>query len=377
MNGLRSLFLSAACLLALTLAAQPAEFRPGEEWPDTNGEHINAHGGAVLFHEGVYYWYGENRPDRGFTTEVGVEVYSSTDLYRWKDEGVALAVSAEEGSPIEKGCIMERPKVVYNPKTRQFVMLFHLELKGRGYEAARVGFAVSDSPTGPFRFLRSLRPNAGRWPVEFKRADVRCAEKQNPADYKDWWTPEWRTAIEKGMFTARDRKGGQMSRDMTVYVDDDGKAYHIFSSEDNLTLHLAELTDDFLDYTGRYTRIAPGGQNEAPTVFKRNGMYWLITSGCTGWAPNQARMFCAPSLWGPWKQLPSPFEGEGAERTFGGQGTYVLKVPGHTDGFVFMADVWNPSHLRRSRHIWLPIAFRADGTPFIPWRDRWTLEDLK
>lgn len=377
MKRLRSLLLSLLGLMVSGAAAQQGVFLPGQPWPDAKGEHINAHGGGVLLHEGRYYWYGENRPDRGFTTEKGVEVYSSADLYHWTDEGVALAVSAEAGNPIEKGCIMERPKVVYNPRTRQFVMLFHLELKGRGYEAARVGFAVSDTPTGPFRFVRSLRPNAERWPVEFGRREVRQARKLRTEDYKEWWTPAWRKAIEKGMFTARDFEGGQMSRDMTVYVDDDEKAYHIFSSEDNLTLHMAELTDDFLDYTGRYTRIVPGGQNEAPTLFKRNGKYWLIASGCTGWEPNRARMFCAPSLWGPWEQLPSPFEGEGADRTFGGQGTYILKVPGHEDGFIFMADIWNPRHLRRSRHIWLPIEFREDGTPVIPWRDRWTLDDLK
>lgn len=377
MKRLRSLLLSLLGLMVSGAAAQQGVFLPGQPWPDAKGEHINAHGGGVLLHEGRYYWYGENRPDRGFTTEKGVEVYSSADLYHWTDEGVALAVSAEAGNPIEKGCIMERPKVVYNPRTRQFVMLFHLELKGRGYEAARVGFAVSDTPTGPFRFVRSLRPNAERWPVEFGRREVRQARKLRTEDYKEWWTPAWRKAIEKGMFTARDFEGGQMSRDMTVYVDDDEKAYHIFSSEDNLTLHMAELTDDFLDYTGRYTRIAPGGQNEAPTLFKRNGKYWLIASGCTGWEPNRARMFCAPSLWGPWEQLTSPFEGEGADRTFGGQGTYILKVPGHEDGFIFMADIWNPRHLRRSRHIWLPIEFREDGTPVILWRDRWTLDDLK
>ena len=29
-------------------------FRPGEVWLDTAGEPIQAHGGGVLFHEGVY-----------------------------------------------------------------------------------------------------------------------------------------------------------------------------------------------------------------------------------------------------------------------------------------------------------------------------------
>lgn len=365
-------------VMAASVGAQSLErITPGQEWPDRKGEHINAHGGGLLFHEGKYYWYGENRPARGFTTEVGVEVYSSSDLMNWEDEGVALAVSEEAGHDIERGCIMERPKVVRNPKTGKFVMLFHLELKGKGYAAARVGFAESDSPVGPFRFIRALRPNAGKWPTDFSRRDIRKAKKLKEADYKEWWTPEWREAIREGLLLARDVPGGQMSRDMTVYVDDDGKAYHIYSAEENLTLNLAELTDDYLDYTGRYVRIAPGGQNEAPTIFKRDGVYWMITSGCTGWAPNEARMFKAASLWGPWEQLPSPFVGKDAKKSFHTQGTYIFKVEGTEDGFVFMADRWNPQSLKNSRHIWLPIDFEADGTPVIRWVDSWSPKEWK
>lgn len=365
-------------VMAVSVGAQSLErITPGQEWPDRKGEHINAHGGGLLFHGGKYYWYGENRPARGFTTEVGVEVYSSSDLVNWEDEGVALAVSEESGHDIERGCIMERPKVVRNPKTGKFVMLFHLELKGKGYAAARVGFAESDSPVGPFRFIRSLRPNAGKWPTDFSRRDIRKAKKLKEEDYKEWWTPEWREAIREGLLLARDVPGGQMSRDMTVYVDDDGKAYHIYSAEENLTLNLAELTDDYLDYTGRYVRIAPGGQNEAPTIFKRDGVYWMITSGCTGWAPNEARMFKAASLWGPWEQLPSPFVGKDAKKSFHTQGTYIFKVEGTEDGFVFMADRWNPQSLKNSRHIWLPIDFEADGTPVIRWVDSWSPKEWK
>ncbi len=44
---------------------------------------------------------------------------------------------------------------------------------------------------------------------------------------------------------------------MTLFVDDDGKAYHIYSSEDNLTLQIAELADDYLSHTGKYIRIFP------------------------------------------------------------------------------------------------------------------------
>lgn len=345
----------------------------GQLWPDTEGNHINAHGGNILKRGDTYYWYGESRPYQGGTTEAGIGVYSSKNLKDWKNEGIALTVSEEQGSDIERGCIMERPKVLYNEKTKKYVMLFHLELKGRGYAAARVAFAQSDTPTGPFQFIRSTRLHAGKWPFDMTEADIAAAKNTDHRAWKEWWTPEWRKETEKGMYLWRDMKGGQMSRDMTVYIDDDGKAYHITSSQENLTLLVSELTDDYLDYTGKYNMIAPGGQNEAPCIFKHNGKYWLICSGCTGWAPNEARMFSADNIWGPWKQLPSPFKGIAtgyrnmpANKTFGAQGTYILS---HQGRFIFMADIWNPKHLRNSLHLWLPIQFTEDGTPQIEWTD--------
>ena len=364
----------ALCFMTLLASAQTQaqELVNGQLWMDTDGHHINAHGGNIIEHEGTYYWYGENRPYRGFTTEVGVEVYSSKDLRTWKDEGVALAVSEEPGHDIERGCIMERPKVVYNPKTRKFVMLFHLELKGRGYEAARVAFAESDTPTGPFRFIRSTRVNAGIWPFDMDKKAQKAAQQTDARKWKDgWWTPEWRREVEKGMYLWRDFEGGQMSRDMTVFIDDDGKAYHITSSQENLTLLVSELTDDWLDFTGKYNMVAPGGQNEAPCIVKHDGTYWLICSGCTGWDPNEARMFSAKSIWGPWTQYPSPFVGTAtgyrnmpANKTFGAQGTYIFQMNGRP---VFMADIWNPRHLSQSLHLWLPIGFDAKGVPVIKW----------
>ena len=350
-----------------------AQFKNGQLWLATDGEHINAHGGNIIFHEGTYYWYGEHRPYRGFTTEKGIAVYSSADLQQWKNEGIALSVSEENGHDIERGCIMERPKVIYNKVTRKFVMLFHLELKGRGYEAARVAFAESDSPTGPFRYLRSTRLHAGKWPFNMNQQQIAAAKNTDASKWDKWWTPEWRKEVEKGMYLWRDMNSGQMSRDMTVYIDDDGRAYHITSSQENLTLLISELTNDYLDYTGRYVMVAPGGQNEAPCIFKHDGRYWLICSGCTGWAPNEARMFTADNIWGPWQQLPSPFTGVAtgyhdmpADKTFGAQGTYIMKTGKE---FVFMADIWNPRHLSQSLHLWLPISFNEKGLPVIKWTD--------
>lgn len=361
------------CLLILTLpgTAKKRTIRPGELWLDNKGVHINAHGGGIMYHKGTYYWYGEHKAENTSSALVGVTCYRSKDLANWTYCGVALSVEDQVGSDIEKGCILERPKVIFCPRTGKYVMWFHLELKGHGYWAARTGVAVADKPTGPFKFLRSNRVNPYCWPADWTEERKACADTLDSSHFGPWGSPSWMKSVEKGIFVKRDRDGGQMARDMTLYVDDDGHAYHIFSSEENLTLHIAELSDDFTYHTGRFWRIAPGGGNEAPAIFKRKGRYWLITSGCTGWAPNEARMFWADKITGPWTQMPTPCRGDNAKLTFGGQSTYVLPVAGKSDAFIFMADIWRPQHPIDARYIWLPITFEND-TPVVEWRDEWS-----
>lgn len=350
-----------------------ARIHPGEIWPDNTGIHINAHGGGILYKDGIYYWFGEHKSDHTSAALKGVTCYSSTDLAHWKNEGIALRVEPEgSGSDIEKGCILERPKVIYNELTNKYVMWFHLELKGKGYEAARAGLAVSDYPTGPYQFITSYRPNAGIWPE--KMPDKHRTLKAKASDFEGkWWTAKWRKAIDEGLLVRRDFEGGQMSRDMTLFVDEDKKAYHIYSSEENLTLHIAELSDDYQSHTGKYIRIYPGGHNEAPAIFKHKGTYFMITSGCTGWDPNEARIFSAPSIWGPWTQHHNPCIGKDAELTFHSQSTFILPVAGKEDTYIFMADRWRPRFPSDARYIWLPIEFEND-LPVLRWKDEWNPE---
>lgn len=296
-------------------------FTPGKIWLDDRGEQINAHGGGIYYENGVYYWFGEKR---GAHASLGVNVYASHDLYHWTFEALALAPSDDPASDIALGCRMERPKVLYNEQTGKYVMWFHLELKGQGYRAARAAVAVADRVTGPYRFLDSFRPN------------------------------------------------GHMSRDMTLFQDDDGAAYHIYASRDNYDLRIARLSDDYLTPTPRDSMVF-SEHREAPAIFKRNGIYYLITSGCTGWSPNAARLHTANSIWGPWTRRGNPMQGAGADSTFGAQSTFVLPVQGRQDAFIFMADWWNPRNLQDSRYVWLPVQFES-GLPVIRWVDHWNLD---
>src|SRR5574344_1347956 len=102
MKPTRLLATALAALAPVILVAAASAFHPGDIWPDDRGTHINAHGGGVLLHEGTYYWFGEHKiaGKLGNTAQVGVHVYSSTNLYDWADRGIALAVSDDPKSDI-------------------------------------------------------------------------------------------------------------------------------------------------------------------------------------------------------------------------------------------------------------------------------------
>ncbi len=361
-------------------ASESIPFRPGEVWPDENGVPVNAHGGGILFHEGRYYWFGEHKieGEAGNKAMVGVHCYSSENLYHWKDEGVALKVSEEIDHDISKGCILERPKVLRSPKTGKFVMWFHLELKATGYRSARSGVALSESITGPYRYIESVRPCAGHWPLNVDEESRKPLSEKEIADIEALrLTGGPHTQYPQETIFRRDFAGGQMARDMTLFQDDDGKSYHIYSSEENGTLHIAELSDDLLKHTGRYVRVLPGRFNEAPAVMKYRSKYYLFASGCTGWNPNPARLAVAEDILGPWRELDNPCRGTDEEKatTFHSQSTFLLPVQGRKDAWIFMADRWNPKNAIDGRYVWLPVLFDENtGEPHLRWFDNWTPE---
>ncbi|ASA19678.1 glycoside hydrolase family 43 protein [Paenibacillus donghaensis] len=300
--------------------------RPGEVWLDTGGEPIQAHGGGMLYYEGSYYWYGENKSAatcNARTDVVGVSCYCSTDLARWDNKGIVLAAMPEEPEhDLHPSKVLERPMVIYNEATRTFVMWLHSD--EADYSGARAGVAVSKTPDGPFRYLGSVRPN------------------------------------------------DMMSRDMTVFVDDDREAYLFYSSEHNSTLHIVRLSGDYLSPTESYTRQFPDSYREAPAVFKDKGCYYLITSGCTGWEANAAEYAIAEHPLGPWTVMGNPCTGSEVETTFRSQSTFVFPAAGSPGQYIFMADRWNSSDLGDSRYMWLPVTTQ-NGQLSLGWRDEWKL----
>lgn len=316
-------------------------FRPGERWLDTASHPIQAHGGGILVHGNVYYWFGEDRSTR----RTAVSCYASTNLYDWTRLGVAFD-PADLPEDLRETSFIERPKAVFNPRTRQFVMWFHLEQEG--YHFARAGVAVAEQVAGPYRFVHALRPIGTDYGYK--------------ADDPD-----------------RQKELGGTFRDMNLFVDGDGKAYVFYASEGNWTMYVVRLNTEFTGpespaVEGKtWSRILVRQMREAPAPFIFRGRYHLVTSGCTGWNPNAADHATANNILGPYEQKGNPCVGPDAELTFRSQSTFMLPAPGRTDAFIFMADRWMPRRLDDSRYVWLPARLKPDGSLVIEWRDSWDL----
>ncbi len=317
------------------------DFRPAQIWSDINGIPINAHGGGVIFCEGKYYWYGEHKLEGKSEAQFadgGIHCYSSTDLMNWKDEGIVLSVDyQDEKSDLAYGCILERPKVVYNEKNKQFVAYFKLYLKGIGYETSNVGVAVADKPTGPFIYHHKF--HGGGSPYG--------------------------------------------SGDFSMFKDDDGKLYHLTVRKPDKTFVIGLLDSNYYYPAGDY-QICKGIElhTEAPAVIKRKGIYHLLGSGSSGWKPNAARFYTSSNLKGEWTYHGNPcngfnkIDGIGIEKTFGGQSSYIIPVQGINDAYIAMFDIWKPENPITGRYIWLPIDF-THGTMSVNWHDAWTLNVFK
>ncbi|MEV0902845.1 RICIN domain-containing protein [Actinoplanes sp. NPDC049802] len=102
-------------------------------------------------------------------------------------------------------------------------------------------------------------------------------------------------------------------------------------------------------------------------MFKRNGVYFLLTSGTSGWNPNQAKYATATSISGPW----SGWTNVGDSTTFGSQPAYVLPVQGTSGtGYLYLGDRWAGAWggpVNDSRYVWLPITFPSNTSMSLSW----------
>lgn len=300
-----------------------SNFRNGEPWLDTDGNVIHAHGGHMLHHDGWWYWYGENRTENNYVSCYRTKDFKSfefrgniittetpTEGYRVQTD-LSLAGKNADGT-IHK-VNLERPKVLWCERTKKFVLWCHYE-NGVDYHDARCAVASSDYPDHGFVYHGSFNPF------------------------------------------------GDMARDCTLFMDGED-AYFTAASRDNRDLHVWKLTKDFMSISKLVNNLFQNESREAPAFFKKDGRYYLLTSYCTGWAPNQGKWSSSDSIDGEW-EINEKF---GDETTFRSQPAFVLEKDGK---FIYFADRWGGNgHYNDSTYVVLEIKFREDGSPYIEYSD--------
>lgn len=300
-----------------------SNFRNGEPWLDTDGNVIHAHGGHMLHHDGWWYWYGENRTENNYVSCYRTKDFKSfefrgniittetpTEGYRVQTD-LSLAGKNADGT-IHK-VNLERPKVLWCERTKKFVLWCHYE-NGVDYHDARCAVASSDYPDHGFVYHGSFNPF------------------------------------------------GDMARDCTLFMDGED-AYFAAASRDNRDLHVWKLTKDFMSVSKLVNNLFQNESREAPAFFKKDGRYYLLTSHCTGWAPNQGKWSSSDSIDGEW-EINEKF---GDETTFRSQPAFVLEKDGK---FIYFADRWGGNgHYNDSTYVVLEIKFREDGSPYIEYSD--------
>lgn len=343
----------------------------GQPWLDTEGKRIHAHGGSVMYWDGCYYWYGENKEKTTGENKIwhwGVRCYRSADLYNWEDLGLIIPPDLTGAVPaLHPESKMDRPHIIYNEKTKKFVCWLKIIGENGGMQSETV--LVSDSLLGPY------------------------------------------TAVKP-----RFHPLGMDAGDFDLVVDPQTKKAYYYFERVHEDLICAELTDDYTDVSGVYTTHFPHPEGtpfvrEAPAHFERGGKHYLITSGTLGYLPNPSEAAVSDNYHGPFRVLGDPHPGDPSHTSFHSQISCIFKVQGKKDLYIACADRWRPDYndfsyvemmglraLRRlgkqefvdaelkkrgvspvkntslAEYVWLPLRFEGDVV-YIDWKDEWRIED--
>ncbi|KAF2740302.1 Arabinanase/levansucrase/invertase [Polyplosphaeria fusca] len=280
--------------LLANIASSTLQIVPGATWTATNtGKHIQAHGGGMIKVDNTYYWVGEDKTDG--SAFQNVNCYSSTNLVEWKYEGALL--SRQTSGDLGPNRVVERPKVIYNKSTKQYVLWMHID--SSNYGEAKVGVATGSSVCGQYTYKGSFRP------LNFE------------------------------------------SRDSGLFVDDDEKAYLLTEDRKN-GLRIDLLSSDYLSVAS--STYLWKDSIECPAMIKKNGVYFMFGSHLTGWDPNDNVYSTATKISGPWSSWKT-FADSGS-KTYTSQTNYILPMG---DNAIYMGDRWISSNLMRSTYVWLPL----------------------
>jgi hypothetical protein len=289
----------------------------GVPWLDNNGNAVSAHGANIIKEKNTYYLFGERHED-GTNAFVGFNCYSSTDLYNWTFENIALPLQAN--GKLGPDRVGERCKVMKCPATGEFIMFMHADTLG--YKDQFTGYATAKKITGPYIF---------QGPVLF-----------NGKAIKKW--------------------------DMGTFQDANGSGYVLLHGGD-----IYKLAADYKSIIEQVNKAFEKGF-ESPAVFKKDSLYYFLGSDLTGWERNDNYYFTAASLKGPWTK--QGFIAPPGTLTWNSQTTFVLPIQGSKETtFMYMGDRWSfPKQNSAATYIWQPLQVDGYKISMPHFKEAWTID---
>ncbi len=292
----------------------PVTITPGTVWNDTQGKVIQAHGHGITKVGDTYYWLGEDKTNG--SPFQNINCYSSTDLKNWTF--VKSVLTRQASGDLGPNRIIERPHVIHNASTNQFVMYMHVD--NSSYTDRKAGVATCSTVCGDYTYRGSSKPL------------------------------------------------GRDSLDDTLFQDGT-TGYFISEDRTSVKLQIYKLSDDYLTIASLVTSLP---QIESPAVIKIDGTYFIFGSHLTGWSTNDNQYITATSMAGPWSALKS-FAPAGTN-TCNSQVTFILPITGSSGTVcMFMGDRWNPNNLTDSRYIWQPLTLKGTSVS-MTCPTSWTLD---
>lgn len=327
---------------------------------DVNGHIVDAHGGCLQFFNGRFYLYGSafgtNQSYAAWNCPFAV--YSSPDLKEWTFEGDLLK-DPPNG-------VYYRPYVVFNPNTKKYVLWYNWYPTLWNGQA---GVAVSDNPTGPFTIVNQKAHLLGASPG-----------------------------------------------DGSLFVDDDGKGYYIYTDlATNYTIRVELLTPDFSDTSRKTSNIMATGA-EAPLLFRRGNIYYALCGPLCSTCPkgSEVQVFTSASPLGPFStqlsaninrsnetnlvptsaedtnRFPSmkgkkgwyEFQPQSSVPIISAQETWVANFSvGGQSAYIWIGDRWESTPdglIAHDFQYWSPLDFTPDGhiqplKPLGQWGITWTI----
>ncbi len=275
-------------------------FIPGKVWRDTNGKAIQAHAGCILYEDGYYYWFGENKSHTDGKNGIwswGINCYKSSDLYNWTNLGLVIPPNLDNPkSNLFPEMHLDRPHVIKCQSTGKYICW----IKVSGVNSCFI-VLESSTITGPYRLVRE--------------------------DYQPF---------------------GYQIGDFDLVVDEKNNQAYLFSSVNHSSVVGFLLSDDYTsvvkEISVSYPDLTPPFTREAISVFKKGEKYYMISSGMTGYLPNQSDVAVADDLESEFISLGDPHPSDTSLTSFNSQISNVFQIRG-TELLVAIADRWLPETL--------------------------------